>query len=170
MIVGGPGSGKSTLARRLGTITGLPVCHLDLIHHKPGWVARPMVEKLPLVAAWESQGRWIIEGGLTRTYPNRMARADTIVFLDLPVWRRLCRVVRRRITYCGGKTRPDLPENCPENLNWEFAHFILTTARRGRARNLSLRDDAPHAHFVRLTSDRRSAQWLADIAAGRGAV
>jgi len=95
MIVGRPGSGKSTLARRLGGITGLPVCHLDLIHHKPGWVSRPMVEKLPLVVASEARDRWIIEGGLTRTCANRIARADTIIFLDLQVWQRLWRVVRR---------------------------------------------------------------------------
>ena len=41
MVIGAPGSGKSTLARALGERTGLPVFHMDHIHHLPGWAERP---------------------------------------------------------------------------------------------------------------------------------
>lgn len=41
MIIGQPASGKSTLARQMGDLTGLPVFHIDHIHWKPEWVARP---------------------------------------------------------------------------------------------------------------------------------
>ena len=112
MIVGQPGSGKSTLARALGEVTGLPVFHMDMIHWKPGWVERPLAEKIPMANEIESGRRWIFEGGLSATYENRLARADTLVVLDVPLWRRSWRVFRR--TWRDhGTTRPDLPENCP---------------------------------------------------------
>ncbi len=45
MTMGAPGSGKSTLAARLGEITALPLCHMDHIHWRPGWVERPKAER-----------------------------------------------------------------------------------------------------------------------------
>ncbi|WP_226780038.1 AAA family ATPase [Oceaniglobus trochenteri] len=169
MIVGGPGSGKSTLARDLGDVTGLPVCHMDLIHWKPGWIERPTAEKLPLIGAWESRDAWIIEGGLSRTYENRAARADTIIFLDLPLMLRLWRVVRRRMLYRGGQTRPDLPRDCPERLDGAFLRWIVSSSRRTRRRNLDLRDGAAHATYIHLRSGAAITRWLAGIAAAPSA-
>ena len=113
MIVGGPGSGKSTLATELGEITGLPVFHMDHIHWQPGWVMRDLDERIRLAGEIHLQDRWIQEGGLSRTYAERCARADTVIWLDLPLRVRLSRIVKRRVQYAG-QTRPDLPENCPE--------------------------------------------------------
>jgi adenylate kinase family enzyme len=135
MIVGGPGSGKSTLARALGARTGLPVFHMDRIHWMPGWVARPLAEKIPLAHAVEAQERWIFEGGLSSTYGNRVARADTLIWLDLPVGLRFWRVLRRTVTGFS-QQRPDLPESCPETFNretllfWRYIWRTRATARR----------------------------------------
>lgn len=54
MILGQPGAGKSWLARELGARTGLPVIHMDCIHWQPGWVERPLAEKLQLARAAEA--------------------------------------------------------------------------------------------------------------------
>ncbi|MDJ0826341.1 MAG: AAA family ATPase [Rhodobacter sp.] len=137
MIVGQPGSGKSTLARQLGNKTGLPVFHMDHLHWKPGWVERPMAEKFPMARAIEDSPEWVFEGGLSATYKTRLARADTLVVLDLPLWRRAWRVARRTLTHYGS-SRPDLPENCPEKFSAEFWDFIWRTRRTGRARILGL--------------------------------
>ena len=123
MIVGGPGSGKSTLARWVGAQTGLPVQHMDHIHWKAGWVARTTPEKLPLIRAAEAQEAWVIEGGLSATYADRAARAEVIIWLDLPVPLRLWRVLRRSVRY-RGQNRPDLPQGCPEQLNAETLRFL----------------------------------------------
>jgi adenylate kinase family enzyme len=59
-----------------------------------------------------SQDRWIIDGG--RADLNlRLARADTVIFLDLP--RRACiwRVVRRT-----GSPRSDYPPDVQESRSW----------------------------------------------------
>ena len=56
---------------------------------------------------------------------------------------RAFRVLRRRLEYRGSATRPDLPENCPERLNWEFAAWIWNTRRTGREMMQRHIDDAP---------------------------
>jgi len=89
MIVGAPGSGKSTLARRLAELTGLPVHHMDHIHYRAGWAGRSPEQKSALTHAVHAGERWIFEGGHSRTYPERIRRADTFVWLDLPVGLRL---------------------------------------------------------------------------------
>ena len=162
MIVGGPCAGKSTFARRLGAITGLPVHHMDLIHWLPGWVERGKPEKIAMARAVEAGERWIFEGGLSATYESRAARADLVLFLDLPVWRRLWRMLRRRIEHGRGARRPDLPEDCPERLNLAFARWIVGTARRHRRMHLALIAAQPPGKGVHLRGRRAADRWLAE--------
>ena len=158
MVVGGPGSGKSTLARRLGAITGLPVHHMDRIHWLPGWVERPREEKVAMARAVEAEERWVFEGGLSATYATRAARADALVWLDLPVALRLWRVARRWAAW-RGETRPDLPPGCPERLDPAFLAYILRSNARARRRNAALAGAVPEGAFVRLGSRRAVAAF-----------
>ncbi len=137
MIVGQPGSGKSTLARRIGARLDLPVIHMDHIHWKPGWIERTAAEKAVLARAAEAGEAWVFEGGFSTTWPSRLARAEMLVVLDLPFALRCWRVVWRTLRHWG-KTRPDLPDNCPERFNREFWHFIWRTRNTNRVRILSL--------------------------------
>ena len=143
MVIGQPGSGKSTFARSLGAATGLPVVHMDHIHWMSGWRERPRAEKLRMVRAVQAGPAWILEGGLSATYDERAERADTIVHLDAAVLPRFVRVVRRSWTH-RGRSRPDLPDGCPERFGWtqlEFFRFIWRTRRTGRERMLRLMAD-----------------------------
>ena len=162
MIVGGPGSGKSTLARALGAITGLPVRHMDRIHWLPGWVERPREEKVAMARAVEASERWVFEGGLSATYDTRAARADVLVWLDLPAALRLWRVVRRWATWRGA-TRPDLPSDCPERLDPAFLSYIVRSNARVRRRNAALAGAVPEGAFVRLGSRRAVARFLRGV-------
>lgn len=134
MILGQPGAGKSTLVRAMGGITGLPVFHIDHIHWKAGWVERSRPEKTALCHDIHVQDRWIFEGGHSLTWPERLARADTLIWLDYPASLRLRRVIVRSRHYFG-QTRPDLPEGCPEEQvpNSEFIGYIWRTRHSGRA-------------------------------------
>jgi adenylate kinase family enzyme len=163
MIVGQPGAGKSTLAARLGELTGLPVIHIDRIHWQPGWVERSKAEKTRLCLEAERQDRWVFEGGHSATWPSRLARADILVWLDLPVWLRLWRVVRRAIVGLG-KTRPDMAEGCPERLRSlpEFISYIWTTRQSAQEKLHALVQSARNeCEVVRLRSDADSAAFLA---------
>lgn len=155
MVIGQPGSGKSTFARALGEVTGLPVHHMDHIHWMSGWRERPRGEKLRMVREIEASDAWVLEGGLSATYDERAARADTIVHLDAPVGRRLRRVVLRSIRYWG-RARPDLPDGCPERFGWhqiEFYRFIWRTRRSSRERMIDVMQRAgPATRTVTLHS------------------
>jgi adenylate kinase family enzyme len=123
LILGSAGAGKSTLARRLAVLLKLEVIHLDRHWWQPGWV--PMAKE-----AWQEKVRefaarqsWIIDGNYLPTLPERLAAADTVIFLDFPRLLCLWRVCKRRFVY-RRKTRADLAPGCPEKLDWEFILWI----------------------------------------------
>jgi adenylate kinase family enzyme len=161
MIVGQPGSGKSTLARDLGGRTGLPVMHIDHIHWQPGWIERPREEKTRMCHAVEAGEAWIFEGGHSTTWENRLARAEMLIWLDVPVWPRLWRVLKRTVVW-QGRNRPDLPEGCPEGFHREtlpFWHFIWRTRHTSRAQMRRLWDSVPAGKArvcLRSSADVRS--------------
>jgi len=163
MIVGGPGSGKSLLARRLGDQTGLPVYHMDKIHFRAGWLERTREEKDRLTQEVHAKDAWIFEGGHSRTFPERAARADTFIWLDVPVGLRIFRVLKRSILHYG-QTRPDLAEGCPERLNWEtveFIRFILRTRRSARSKLMQIYRNPPnHLRVVRLRTKVEISAFL----------
>jgi len=150
MIVGGSGSGKSTLARHLGDRTGLPVYHMDHIHWLPGWQQRPRVARQAMALDIERSDAWIFEGGFSTTYDHRISRADTVIWLDLPVGLRLWRVTRRLVAYWG-QSRPDMAEGCAEGLHsetWAFYRWIWDTRQTGRVRLAALMAAAPQGVVV----------------------
>jgi len=165
MIIGQPGSGKSTLAREMGAHTGLPVVHIDTIHWQPGWVERSSDEKTRLCLEVEARDQWIFEGGHSTTWNNRIARADLLVWIDrsslLRFWRVLLRTLIQR-----GRTRPDLPENCPEKLGNlpEFYRFMWTTRQSARANMKRFAASAPPTcRVVCLRSNRQTRLFLSSI-------
>ncbi|MCO7612853.1 AAA family ATPase [Pseudomonas chlororaphis] len=165
MIVGQPGSGKSTLARELGQRTGLPVVHIDTIHWQPGWIERSPEEKTRLCLDVEAQDRWIFEGGHSATWDNRVARADLLIWIDRSATLRLLRVLRRTLLQ-RGQSRPDLPENCPEQLANlpEFFRFMWRTKNSAREKMQQLVATAPSAcRVVCLRSNRDIGIFLASI-------
>ena len=156
MIVGQPGSGKSRLAQALGTLTGLPVIHVDRIHWQSGWVERSKAEKTQLCREAEQQSHWIFEGGHSATWPSRLERADMLIVLYRPVALRLWRVLRRTVTGLG-RTRPDMAEGCPERLSSlpEFIRYIWTTRASARDKMERLAATAPAGcEVVSLRSDK----------------
>ena len=138
-IIGPSGSGKSTLARTLGEHTGLPVFHIDSIHWKPGWVESDQAETRAAVEGIARGEQWILDGNYSSSFAERMARADTVIFLDLPRRRYFPRIFRRMLRYYG-RTRPDLGPDCPERFDWEFVVWVWNFHRDSRHRILDALD------------------------------
>lgn len=116
IVIGCAGSGKSTLSQKLHTTLQLPVIHLDTYYWKANWQATANEEWDAKVNDFALIDRWIIDGNYSRTLDIRIKRADLIVFLDMPRWLCMYRIIKRRIQY-HGKTRPDLNKDCPEKLD-----------------------------------------------------
>jgi adenylate kinase family enzyme len=89
---------------------------MDKIHYMPGWVERSKAEKSALTREIHAKEHWIFEGGFSATIAERAARADMLIWLDLPVWIRLWRVLLRSYRY-HGQVRPDMQDGCPERFN-----------------------------------------------------
>ena len=154
------------MARALGPRLGLPVFHMDHIHWRQNWVERPQAEKAPLAEAVAARDEWVFEGGMSVTYRNRIARADMLVWLDLPVGLRLWRVTKRLFRYLG-KARPDLPSGCVERLHTEtlaFYHFIWSSRHTARAKIAELvRDHSGSTRIVHLKRPKEVAAFLSTL-------
>src|SRR5947209_10917389 len=97
-VFGNAGGGKSTLARRLAEFTGLPFCSLDAIQFKAGGGKVPHDEYLKTHADLLRRDEWIIDGfGDVPTAWERFAAADTLVYVDLPLFTHYRWVTKRLI-------------------------------------------------------------------------
>ncbi len=104
IVIGCPGAGKSSFARELQKITGLPLFYLDMIFHRPDKTTcskEEFDEKLSEILA---EDRWIIDGNYARTLPMRLAKCDTVFWLDYPL-----EVCLQGIEGRFGKPRCDMP-------------------------------------------------------------
>jgi adenylate kinase family enzyme len=167
-VVGTSGSGKSTLARELADILGVPHLELDAVHHQPGWAPLPTDEFRRIVAARAAAGGWVIDGNYGRVRDLVWARADTVVWLDLPkrtvmrqvVWRTLRRVALRRELWNGNR------ERWRNFLTWNPEQSVISWAwhKHGpdHAKYAAAAADPASAHlrFVRLASRRDIARFL----------
>lgn len=154
LILGPGGAGKSQLARTIASRTGLPVVHLDVVFWGPGWSAAPRqraVEQLQAAVAGE---RWIIDGNFLQDVDDdgRLRRADTIVFLDLPRWLCILRVLKRLLRD-RGRRRPDLPEGADESFDPDGLRWIW------RYHNT----DRPNVLRLLADHDRQAGQQAAAV-------
>jgi adenylate kinase family enzyme len=133
-ITGNAGSGKTTLAHTLGAITGLEVHGLDAVVWQPGWKKTSLERRRELERELIAPETWIIEG------VSRIVRdaADTVIFLDVSPWRATWRCAKRNLPYLF-RSRPGLPEGCPEiKIIWPLLRIIWKF--NGRVRPMILND------------------------------
>jgi adenylate kinase family enzyme len=110
-VFGNAGGGKSTLGKRLSQITGLPLHILDKIKYQSGGAEVPQEEYKRTHQQILTTDRWIIDGfGCMETLWLRLNEADTLVFVDLPLYVHGWWVTKRFIT---GYFKP--PEGWPQN-------------------------------------------------------
>ena len=161
LVIGSPGAGKSTFAPSLARLTGLPLIHLDQEHWLPGWVERDKAEWAERVRELATRPRWIMDGNFGATLLPRLARADTVIWLDFPAWLCVVRIVRR-VLQSRGKVRPDMAEGCPERFDWEFLLYTARFPWTGRKRILA-KLPAFTGTLVRFRRPREAARFLAGL-------
>ncbi len=136
VVMGPPGSGKSTLARLVGAGCGLPVFHLDHAFWRPGWRPAPAEAFRAEVERIAALPAWVIDGNYGGTLGPRLARADAVVFLDLPPRVRLPRVLRRVLV--GAVVGREQAPGCRERVDPAFLRYALGWGRERRGKDLAL--------------------------------
>jgi len=122
-----PCSGKSTFAINLGKILNIPVCHLDK-YVFDGKTKRDMQEFLSIKQACIDEESWIIEGCSFSTLEMRLARADVLIYCDLPAWLCIGRLFKRLFSF----DKKILETGCLKGINWALIKYIWNFDRDKR--------------------------------------
>ena len=163
LVIGCPGAGKSTFARALRDRTGLPLCYLDCLWHRPDGTTvtrETFDEALSQVAAGPA---WIIDGNYLRTMEPRMQAADTIFLLDYPL----------EVCLAGAQSRVG---TWHEDLPWletefdpEFRQYILNFGQDQFPRMLRLLESYRPGREIHIFRARAEAKaYLASLDAAQG--
>ena len=166
MIATASGCGKTTFARELARRLGVPWHELDALHHGPGWTEATAEELRAKVEPLLAGEGWVIEGG----YMGKIGllvqdAADTVVWLDLPVYvwlprllrRTAVRLVRREELWNGNR------ETLRNALDWNDS-VVLYALRNYRRRRLEYPVELAGHRVVRLRSPREVERWLDTVA------
>lgn len=177
VIVGNSGSGKTTLANGVAERLGVPHVELDAHFHQAGWTPTPAQEftatvRTALDAADAASGGWVVCGNYSAVRTSIWARADTIVWLDLPrpivMWRvtsrSLARVVRHTELWNGNRESAAnlMALHDPERSVVRWAWDGVERYRRLYVTAMASTTWAD-VRWYRLRSPRAVAQWLEGV-------
>ena len=177
-VIGTSGSGKSALARELASRLDAAWLELDSVYHQAGWMPLEATEFRDRVAAAAAGERWVIDGGYSAVRDLVWARADTVIWLDLPkrivmrriIWRTLRRVAGRTELWNGNR------ERWRNLFTWDKEESVIAWAwqtygsRRDRYAGLLADPSYAHLSFVRLRSPRAVRRFLRSADAGPGSL
>ena len=167
-VIGSAGSGKSTVGRALAEALGTEFLELDSVYHQADWTPLPASQYRERVAVAVAGEGWVIDGNYSTVRDIVWARADTVVWLDLPrrtvmrrlVWRTLRRVAGRAELWNGNR------ERWHNMLSWDKDESVIALAWQTydarRERDLTAMADPANSHlrFVRLTSPAAVRRFL----------
>jgi hypothetical protein len=137
---------------------------MDALYHGPNWTARELF--MPDVVAFAAEGEWVTEWQYSSARDLLAARADLVVWLDLPTVTTMrqvtVRTLRRRLRHevlWSGNREPSL-----WTLFTDPDHIIRWAWRTRRStgeRIVVLMSEQPGLPVVRLRTHREAREWLA---------
>lgn len=164
VIAGVSGSGKTTLAARLAPVLDAPHIEIDALFHGPGWVPRPSF--LDDVRRLAGSDAWVTEWQYGTARPLLAARADLLVWLDLPFWtvtfprvlRRTRQRSRGREVLWNGNVEPPLWRVLVDREN--ILRWAVSTRHKYRESVPVLARERPALPVVRLRSPAEVEGWV----------
>ena len=141
----------------------LPRVEIDALFHGPDWMPRPTF--VDDVRRFVATPEWVTEWQYGPVLPLLAARADLLVWLDLPRFRVTAQVVRRtlrrrlrRQRLWNGNVEPPLRTflTDPEHI----VRWAWSTHPRTSERVAALRALRPELVAVRLPGRRAVGQWV----------
>ena len=167
VIVGTSGSGKSTLAKQLAAQLYYTHIELDSLHWGPNWTEAP--DFLEKVDALTQRPFWVLDGNYSKSSHIFWPRADTIIWLDYPIWvnywrmfqRTLQRVFGRELLWNGNR------ESFREQFlskNSLFVYIHQTYGRRRQKYLALIQNNAyPNLTWIHHRSPYTTKRWLRQL-------
>jgi adenylate kinase family enzyme len=154
LVIGCPGAGKSVFSRRLSRITGIPVCHMDVLYHNPDATHVENDEMDRRISKAMEPESWILDGNYARTISWRLKEADTVYYLDLPV--EVClQSIQDRI----GLPRDDLPWQ-EDSLDPEFYEYVKQFPQNQKLKVDAALEQCDNREIIRFTSREEVNEYL----------
>ncbi|MBK6561069.1 AAA family ATPase [Candidatus Amarobacter glycogenicus] len=174
VVVGPSCSGKSTLASQLAALSGASFIELDALFWKPNWQeSDPEEFRMRLVEA-HAADTWVTAGNYLRhTLATVWPRADTIIWLDFPLyltsWRVVVRSWRRwrsRELLWGTNAEKFWDQLMIWSPQRSLIGYTISRRRQSRAAFLEAMTDPQfrQVRFLRLTSQGEVSTLLARAA------
>ena len=171
-VVGsGTGAGKTTFARRLGARLGIPVIEQDALFWGPNWAASDRADFKRRVLEALSGEAGVVDGNYGSIGGAQWQRADTRVWLDIPLFLTLWRVVRRtlrrivtREELWPGTGNRETVRNAFFSRDSLLLYAVRTYGRRKRYFEELTRSGAwSHLTVHRFRSNADADRWVASI-------
>jgi adenylate kinase family enzyme len=164
-VFGKPAGGKSTLSKLIAGKTNIPLHHLDLIEYEAGGAKVPDQVYLDRHAAILSRDRWLAEGfGTLATFRQRLAEADTLIYVDRPMWQH-CLWASKRLLLSPFRKPAGWPEGSPMVRSTVTSWLNLYRGRKVWTREFrkKIESYAPEKNVYVISSERDVARLIRDI-------
>ena len=116
------------MTRKLSISLKTEAIHLDKYYWQPNWVETESEVWDLKINELLNKESWIMDGNYITSLSDRIKYATHIVYLDIPWYMSIYRIIMRMIKY-RNKTRPDMNVECKEGLNLEFIQFLIWTIK-----------------------------------------
>lgn len=174
LILGRTGSGKTTLARELAAALGVPHVELDSLYFGPDFSRAPLSLLRERTSAAIAGDRWVTDGNKRAVRDLVWPRADTIIWLDYPVYLSLWRLAKRARIRTSALSAQAAQTGRRTGLPKQMlaaARGVLTALRshRGQRRYYPRMFAQPanqHLAVARLRSPRATRRWMARVTEG----
>ncbi len=164
-VIGNSCSGKSTLGAALALVLDVPLVELDALNWRRGWIglnATDPVEFERLIAKETGGDEWIVAGSYAR-FSQRVfwPRLQTIIWLDLPLYQLVWRMLRRSWTRWRSRELlwgTNYEKFWPQLKIWNKEDSLLSWMvsqhwhKRRRMRTYQSMQQWQHIRFLRLKS------------------
>lgn len=167
--MGTTGSGKTTLGRRLASTLGVPFVEFDAVYWGPGWAEPGREEFRSKIDAALKGDEWVADGNYSTVRDIVWSRADTLVWLDLPLPMLLGRLLVRTLRRTLG--RVEIWPGCRERFLDQFASrhslFLWALKTYGRRRRqypvLLAESRYRHLKVIRFRSQATAERWMRSV-------
>ncbi len=163
LVIGVSGSGKSTLAQRLAGLTGLPYIATDPFYWEANWHTASEESVRRRVEAATAADTWILDGNFDGERALVWGRADTLIWLDLPLTVVLPRVAWRNVKLVLSQAPMWSGNRMTWRKAWSGIRHTLRSYNSKRRKYPGYIAEFPHLQVLHFYSPKEPVDWLSGL-------